>query len=82
MFSPSIVAHAEEEQNISATQAVNSAGEDTNDSDTVSENEEADTPACVAEIFCSSSACATIDGLNIIAPAKRIDNITVEGINE
>ena len=56
MFSPSIAVHAEEEQNIAVTQAVNDTEEDTNNSATVSENEETDTPA--AEVNPSSDSTA------------------------
>ena len=45
MLSPSIVAHAEEEQNIAATQAVDTTGEDTIEDAPVSEYEKEDTPA-------------------------------------
>ena len=56
LFSPSIAVHAEEEQNIAVTQAVDDTGEDTNNSATVSENEETDTPA--AEVNPSSDSTA------------------------
>ena len=45
MLSPSIAVHAEEEQNIAVTQAVDTTGEDTIESASVSEYEKEDTPA-------------------------------------